>query len=384
MNPTRTTVRCSSLPLFWKCPSSAFVDPGEVVLNQSSEPAEAGTAFHRWIAAHIRGEDLDQGDLATEHGCDADELKMLCAMGVKALKELRRHFDGCDGPLMVEAEVAADLGDGLRIVGSADLMGRQKRIALILDWKTGRVESDYGHQVRGYAYSGMEKLATKVPLDIDEVVVITVWVREGVWDIDRFTVKQLQGWADELRRRVRNGRGNFNPGGHCAYCPRAAACPGRRTLLRSVIADLSVEGMKVLEWTPETRAALGPQIGEMFGKVRLVEKAAQDFRETLKADIEQHGPISIGGGRQLAIVETNRRVLDPAKARPVLGRYLTPEEIDRATTISPSQCEGLAVAKAPKGQGAGIKREIGAALEAAGAVSINVIHALKETKENAS
>jgi hypothetical protein len=698
--PATLTVRCSALPILWRCPESQLAVPGEVILNQSSEPAECGNGFHRWMASHIQGVDLDIAQLAKEHGVDEDELRMLVAMGCKALASLKKHFEECDGPLMVETALEYDIGNGIVIRGSADLMGRQKRIALVLDWKglpietpiptpqgwtvmgalqtgdvvfggdgkpcrvlgisevneracfevvfddtttvvcddqhlwklndgrvvpikelragdlipvagsldlpaadlpldpyvlglwlgdgkhtsgeickpdafvfeevrrrgfevggdisgrgvatrcqsrtvmglrtklgemgllrnkhvppayfrgsyqqrldllcglmdsdgnanptrkqavftscdkrlsddvrellltlgqrpnqcetkqrgfgktvkafpihfrplglnpflmprkasridpywgrgeswrrrvevirpvpsrltkcikvdspdstylctrnlipthnTGRVESDYSHQVRGYAYGAMEKLATKVPLDIDEVVVIVVWVREGIWDIERFPVAQLKSWAEELHRRIRNGRGNFNPGGHCTYCPRAAACPGRRALVRSAMSDLTRDGMKVMEWTKETRAALGPQIGEAFGRMKLVERAAEDFRRTIKEDVEQHGPISIGGGRQLAISDVNKRVIDPAKARAVLPRFLTQDEIDRATKLSAGELDDLVAAKAGKGNGASMKRQLSAALEQAGAVSINVIHTLRECKEQAS
>lgn len=372
------TIRCSSLPLAWVCPSSQELPPDAPRINQSDEPAELGNAAHRWLAAHVKGTDLDIDQIAAEHACDADELKMLCAQGAKALAKLAQHFHAADEPMRVEVPMVCDTGEAL-ITGTADLLARQGTTALIGDWKSGRVESDFRHQLMGYSLCALRHFELK-KRRIDDVTIITIWLREGVWDVERFTRDQILSWADELRRRIKNGRGNFNPGGHCQYCPRAIYCDARRALVRSTIADLSVEGVKVVEWTSETRELMGETIGEMFNRAKLVERAAEDFRATLKADIALHGALPIGGGRQLALTAVNKRVLDPAKARPVLAQWLSPDEIDEQTTISVSGCESAAVAKAAKGQGAATKRAMAAALEDAGAVSVNPTYQLREGK----
>ncbi len=371
-----TNTRCSALPLAWACPESQNHADGEVLINQTDEPAEAGTAFHRWIGAKIAGTDLDQDQLAAEHGCDADELRMLCSMGMKALGELRKYIDCSDDPLRTEVRLEATTKGGRVIVGTADVLGRQRRVALLVDWKTGRLDSDYTHQTRGYGFGALRALG-----DIDEVAIITVWVRQGTWDIEKIAAAQLDAWADEFDRRMRNGQGSFNPGGHCGYCQRQASCPGRQALVRQTVADLSLEGTPVIAWTPETRAALGPAIGTMYGRVKLVEKAAQEFRDALKADVQQFGPLSIGGGRQLSLTPTNRRSLDVARARPVLAAHLDEQEIERATKISVSDCEAAVAAKAGRGAGAAAKRSLVDGLERAGAINVTTTYALRETKE---
>lgn len=373
-------IRCSSLPMAWACPESQNLPSDAPRLNLSNEPAELGTAAHRWLASHVQGVELDRANLAAEHGCDADELGMLCAQGAKAFTKLREYFHAADEPIQVEVPLETGPHCNLLICGTADVLARQGDTALILDWKSGRVESDYTHQLRGYAYAAIEHLYQKHKRRIADAVVITVWLRDGVWDIEKLTAGEVAGWASEFGRRLKNGRGSFNPGGHCQYCQRSTSCEGRRALVRSTIADLSVEGVKAIEWTLATRAELGEQIGKMYGIVKLVEGAAEDFRQTLRADVEAHGPLPIGGGRQLALNPVNKRVLDPAKARPVLARHLSAEEIDSETTISVSGCEALAVAKAEKGRGAATKRAMAAELEEAGAVSINPVFQLRESK----
>lgn len=376
-----TTTRCSALPIAWSCAESQNAAPDEVRINQSSEPAEVGTAAHRWLASYVKGIELDKRQIAQEHGCDVDELSMLCAMGLKVLGQIKEKIGAVWwDALQTEVPLSAKLDDWLSIVGTADLLGRDSRTALVTDYKTGRIDSEYAHQLRGYAYCALDHFGPEV----SEVVAITAWLREGYWDIERFTRAQIRDWADEYRKRIRNGRGIFNPGSHCGYCSRKTNCPARQALIRQTVADLSVEGAPVVAWTPETRAALGPQIGTMYGRVKLIEKAAEDFRDTLRADIEQHGPISIGGGRQLALTPVNRRELDVAKARPVLASFVTQDEIDAATKISVSAIEKAAVEKPPKGKGAQTKRDMTAALEAAQAITVNTTYSLRETKENQS
>lgn len=362
-----TTIRCSSLPLAWACPSSQEVVPGEVVLNQSSEPAECGTAFHRWIAGHIKGEDLDSSDLAKQHGCDEDELSMLCAMGRKAWDKIRPMLGEC----VPETEVPLDGHfEGVSIAGTADVLAAVKNRILVVDWKTGRVDSDYNAQLMGYAHCAMS-----IDESYTDATIITVWVRQGQWDVVHVTWKQAESWAQELARRIRNGLGTFNPGAHCQYCRRAGSCPGRREMVRAACADL-----QVVEWTPETRLAAGPKIGETLGRMRVIETAIEQFRAAVKADVMANGPLPTGPGRQLAILTVNKRDLNATKARPVLSQWLTPEEIDAETTISAAGCEAAAVAKAPKGQGAATKRAIAAALETAGAVVVNEVKQLRESK----
>lgn len=375
---TKQTIRCSALPLAWSCAASADPAPdGEIRLNLSDEPAECGNAVHRWMAGYVRGVELDQVQLANEHAVDEDELRMLCARGMTAWKELgaKAGVDPSKGDPECSAE--AMIAGGVTITGTLDFVQRVERRALVCDYKSGRVDSDYGHQLSGYARLAVEKYGAK---NLDGVTVIVVWLRSGNWDITHLDIEQIKSWEEEFSRRLRNGRGNFNPGAHCGYCPRAASCPGRRAMVQSTIADLTAKGLPVIQMTKETRNELGPQIGAMYGLMKLLENLAEQFRAGVKADVIENGPLPIGWGRQLAITEVNRRELNPRFARPVLAKWLTADEIDAETKISASGCESQAVAKAPKGQGAATKRAISAALEEAGAVSINTIQQLREGK----
>lgn len=370
-----TTIRCSRLPLAWNCPESQNVPDGTVVLNIGGEPAEAGNASHRYMSAHVRGTELNIPQLAAEHGCDPDELSMLCAQGRKLLSELGKYIK-IDGTMKTEVPLRASIEDNIFLVGNADIAGRQGRTGLVVDYKSGRLDADHTHQLNGYGYCWMQHLGP----EIEKVTVIVGMLRTGTWDVTHLTREQLISWSEELSRRIRNGRGNFNPGESCAYCQRRTNCPGRQALLRTITKDWSVEGAPIIDWTPETRAAMGPAIGTMYGRAKFVESVAEEFRAAVKADVLEHGPLPIGDGRQLAITETNKRVLDPAKARPILEKYLSADDIDSATKISMAACEQAAASGARKGMGAGIKREMAAALEAAGALSLTTIQSLRETK----
>lgn len=370
-------IRCSRLPLAWACAPSLEVP--EVRINTADEPAELGNAAHRYLASHVLGRDLDIPTLAREHGADADELAMLCHQGRKAWQNLSRHFDTADTETLTEQTVAGFLADGEATEGTADVLARSGRTAIVLDWKSGRVDRDHTHQVRGYALGAVAHFGRDL---IDEAIVIVVWLREGVWDIERLSVDQLDSWSSEFSRRLANGRGTFNPGGHCDHCGRAAECPGRRAMVRGAFADMSIEGAPVIHWwTPQTRHLLGPDIGTAYSKIKLVQRACETFQETVKADVIANGPLPIGGGRELAITTIKKRELDATKARPVLAKWLTPEQIDVNTKISVSGCEDDAAALAGKGKGAGTRRDMAAALTEVGAVRINEVHQLREQKE---
>lgn len=371
-------IRCSSLPLAWNCASSLEAPAaGEALINQSSEPAELGNAVHRYLAAHVAGTELDIGQLATEHGCDPDELGFLSAQGRKLLKELGKYIDLSKAES--EVPMSVNIGDEITITGTGDLCDRQGDTALAVDYKSGRADFDHTAQLRGYGLLLLHKYGSAVR----KVTTIVARLREGIWDVEHLTREQLESWRDEFKRRLRNGKGKFNPGGHCEYCPRSRNCPGKQEMAKAAIAEANAVGMAVVAWTPETRLAAGPKIAETLGKFRVITDIAERFREAVKADVLEHGPLPAGPGRQLAILTVNKRVLNPAKARPVLlGKYADQAAIDAATTLSLSKLEASLAAASAHGLAAANKREMNAALEAAGAISTNEVKQLRETKSN--
>lgn len=370
-----TSIRCSSLPLLWVCTQSQAIEPADVMINDYSEPAELGTAFHKWIAGHIVGKAPEIRQVADQYVVDRDELSMLANCGKQIWKNLEPMFPGT---LEIERSLSASLTATLTLTGQLDLGTHNEHGEIVVDWKSGRVDRDYAAQTRGYALLKLLD-AWDENREPPSVTTVTAWVRDGVVDVEHFDVADIMEWRDELLRRLKNGADRYSPGAHCIHCQRRLNCPARQDLVRSVVAELLVGG-KTIEWTPETRKELGPQIGEAFGRVKLVEAACEAFREQLKIDINANGPLDIGNGRQLHMSPTSRRYLDAGSAIAVLANFIDPTELLQCTSISISKAEKCAVAKAAKGNGAQVARELEAALIKANALRTVTSHSLREGK----
>lgn len=369
------THRCSSLPLIWRCTQSQEDSPSGVSINDYSEMAELGTAYHKWIAGHITGKPLEIRQLAEQYAVEADDLSMLVNCGKQLWKQLEPMLTG---KVEIERLLTATISGQITLTGQIDLGTSTSEAEIVLDWKTGRVDRDYTAQVRGYALLKLMD-AWDENREPEQVTTITAWVRDGVLDVEHFDVADLMAWRDDLILRLKNGKDKYSPGPHCAHCARRLNCPARQELVRSVMAELTV-GASPIAWTPETRKELGPLIGDAYGRVKLVEAACEAFREQLKIDIEANGALDIGGGRELRLSPTNRRYLDAGKAIPVLEDFIDPTELLQVTAISISKAEKIAVSKAAKGKGAQVARDLEAALIKADALRTVTSHSLKEGK----
>ena len=103
-------MRCSKLPLFFKCPSlaSAWEHP----LESSSDAAELGTVVHAFLAAMVRGQEPELTTIARPSGVDVGEVERLVNYGKKAWKELAPHFPNA------EAEIPLS---GFGLTGTCDV-----------------------------------------------------------------------------------------------------------------------------------------------------------------------------------------------------------------------------------------------------------------------
>lgn len=350
--------RCSSLPLLFRCPGAA-VTSDAVLVSPYCESAETGTDVHRALARYPEGN-------APEHILAEmdDETRILYFTGAKMWRErLSKWMPDSDS----EVPLATD-----DLTGHLDRLGvyKNETEAVILDWKTGRVDIDNSQQFHGYAH-----LVFDAYPKMRQVTTYGAWVRTQ--EIEPYTVDRArtEAWKLEFDERVAKWDGVFHPGTHCQGCPRQVECPALRVLAR--------QASEIVQSEPADLSSMpGPQLVGLHRKLRTWKRLLALAEDSIEAEVRARGDVPDGEGRVLHYVKANApRKLDTLKAWPALSAALTTEELAGCVTVSVGAVESTVAAKAAKGKGAAAKREIVAALDAAGAVLKGTIERLTDERE---
>jgi len=201
------------------CPASVKL-VNKMPKQLSSKYADRGTLLHNAIALILEGKpDVIEGELTQELYDD----KIVPALAF--LEEI-------DPEKTMEYTVESRVGFGdllPGVFGSADLLGRIRNRAIVLDWKFGDgviVEAEENEQGMFYAAAAMRTPATQwIFKDVDEVEIIIVqppmmrrWVttRARILQFERDLVNAVGKSEYETET---------NAGDHCRWCTAKPICP---------------------------------------------------------------------------------------------------------------------------------------------------------------
>lgn len=357
------SLRCSSLPLHFKCPGSAR--PAAVPINASNDAADVGTAGHDGLAGLVRTGQVDWdgvGELASKHAVDETELRVLLALGQRLWLLVRESFPNASTEVALKHELGA-----VRLIGHADVLGSSGTELRILDWKLGRLDSDYREQLLGYC-----ALALLTTPGATEAKAGVGWVRECEYEPHTMTRAGLYDWLQRVENEIIQWDGVFHPGSHCQYCPRSHECSAANALARrdmAVLMDQDLPGQLEDAATIRELARTQPdKVVALLEIARRAEKQAGRVVAAIKTEVERDGPV-IGADKRLELQRAEKRHLNVMQAFPVLQEEF-PEDQDMAEvlSISLSKAETLVAKRAGKGQGAKAVRELGDKLAKAGAI----------------
>lgn len=365
-------LRCSAMPLAFKCPGS--VRRGVVLINESNDAAELGTAAHEGLAKLVSTGKVDYDGvpgLAKKHAVNETDLRVLLAQGAKLWEEVKASIPDP----MTEVELKHTLGS-LTLIGHADILGRSANTAHVDDWKTGRNDSDYSEQLRAYA-----ALALLEDRTLTSATAGVLWVRDCEYEHYTMDRAGLYEWLQRVEDEIVQWNGEFRPGKHCEYCPRGHECVARNALVRRDVAAISDRELVGHVEDAETLAAMPAERKvELLQKADHVAKLAERVRAAIKADVAKNGDV-VGAGVRLTLVTEERRKLDTWAAFPVLeAANFTDEEKASVIDISLSRAEDVAAKRAGKGAGAAARRSLRAELENAGAIKIETITKLVQKR----
>ncbi len=335
-------------------------------INASNDAADVGTAGHDGLAALVRTGQIDWdkvGELASKYGVDETELRVLLALGLRLWLLVKDSFPNASTEVAMKHQLGAVL-----LTGHSDVLGSSGTILRILDWKLGRLDSDYREQLLGYC-----ALALLTTPGATEAEAGVGWVRECEYEPHTMTRAGLYDWLQRVENEIVQWDGVFHPGAHCQYCPRSHECSAANALARRDMAILMDQDLPArLEDVETVRAfvrAHPDQAIEVLEIARRAEKQAGRVVAALKDEVMRDGDI-VGEGKRATLQTAEKRHLNVLQAFPVLQEELGfgDQELAEVVSISLSKTESVVAKRAGKGKGAGAVRDLGDKLAKAGAI----------------
>jgi hypothetical protein len=312
--------------------------PGSVTLVQqmppkpSSKYADEGTLLHNAVA-----DVLGQGSPPASHiGASYQGVTLTEELHAEKLIPALRALDEVDPHREMEFQVEAvvGFGDALPgVFGSADLIGRIGRRAIVLDWKFGSgvaVDVEENAQAMFYAAAAMRTDATRWAFKgVEEVELIIVQPAHAPHHIKRWvtTPGRILNFERELFVAVKTALlpdAPLTSGDHCRWCAAKPVCP----LLTGAVDRALHTSVKALD---------ADQIAAYVANADLLETWIADVRALAQTMMEQGVRLP---GYKLVPKRGTRKWLNEERALDELAALgLTNEELTETVLLSPAKVE---------------------------------------------
>lgn len=372
----------SKLEAVERCPSS-WVLPR---IPESSDAADDGTRRHAVLAARVAypgGESVElvpPADTTEEMWADvvlerhpwlaqhvtetAWALDVATGRGRLLGRNLGRHYDAQPG----------------EVAGAADYVRVEAGVVEVLDLKTGQADVTPPAEnlqlaalaAAAASWYGVTTARVGILAAGDGRTPWVTWAELGPLDLLAIPVRlqRLVAAIEAARTTPRYAVGRW-----CGTCPARRSCPTQTWALRRLAADPKsvAEDLATALVTPDT-AAVGLQ------RFRAIKSAMNEVERQLHAYVKENGPIPVGDGKVWGPRESQRSIIDPEKAWPVLVEAFGVDGAREAMTLKTSKTaiSAVASARAPRGQKSEAAKALLAQLDAAGAVTTKTVTEFEE------
>jgi hypothetical protein len=349
--------------------ASSLIPAKDPVHETDTDPQNIGTAVHDLLRLHVEGEAIDEATIShvcTRERADIDEVGMRVRYGIQAWEGHKDKKDGLKHYFdRVGAEEAFEVTMLLRVAGkrvSVTLTGHPDLGGsdCTMDYKGGRVYSNYVWQVQGYNYAKHRTWG------------ILLWLIDRRYDVVK-AMPRAEFEAAIAEQLALVGK-EYNPGSHCGFCPRRDECGARQKRMRGVYEllvgtddelrvlkqerdDLLAGILEILndykldsaidanpksvaeslrKLVSEARVVHAPREGILTSEKdlarayplkRQLESCIKAYDTALGAWLDEHGSLPLGDGTEVYIREETRREVDVQTAWPVLAEALTVEQL---------------------------------------------------------
>jgi hypothetical protein len=354
-------IRSSRLPLAVLCTPSIL---GEISIGGDRGAADMGTAVHDPLADYISGGSPDIARFSIKHQVDLDELGKLYAFARASWDKLKQWFPNA------ETEVQLQHTDGdIYLTGHADVMclvGNQVRI---LDFKSGRLDSDHEAQMRGYAFLGLQKYPQATSVWVVILRIRDFESKSWKWDRD-----EVEAWWTKTANNLLSDK-EYRPGRHCGHCPRGSSCPAKTQLVRqSIQSFLETE----IDNLPTEAADRGQMWAEFLDRCKLIGDMIEAGKNVARADIlERGGTLPTKDGREVILRTNNNREILLPTAYPILEKALGKESLLGVLSASVGKTEKAIGDTAGRGQKTKEIKSVFDELESAGAIARKPVQRLE-------
>lgn len=360
-------MRASTMDLALACPASQFAVVGPHVEPDDSG-ARTGSATHEVMAATVQGLPVNVREVAERWHVDPNEVSMLRACARQLWDKYGAAFPDPVCEIELSESQFYDFTPGeLGLTGHPDVMACVDGEVRIGDWKTSVNEGSHAHQLRTYAFLGIQYYRSLgVPADRAYVAQFRVRAREIIPAI--YTADELTRWYHGAVNRLQ-GESVYRPAPeNCQYCPRRLECVARRTMLRdgaAIFTELDGEGPISLENLTDDQLRRG------VAMARVLKGLLEQFLEHARLEVAVRGGQIPG----LALVPESRRELTP-EAWPVLLDRFGPA-LAEMVKVSIGKVEDAIRDAEPMGQKAAAVREFMAQLETVGGIDRRTVKKLE-------
>jgi len=299
-------------------PSSKYADEGTLLHNAIADILGQGTPPASHIGTSYQGVTLTE-ELYNE--------KLIPAL--QALDEVDPHKE-----MEFQVEAVVGFGDALPdVFGSADLIGRIGRRAVVLEWKFGSgvaVDVEENAQAMFYAAAAMRTDATKWAFKgAEEIELVIVQPAHAPNHVKRWvtTPGRILNFERELFAAVKTALMPNAPlasGDHCRWCAAKPVCPSLTGAVDRAVRT-SVKALDV------------DQIAAYLRDADVLEQWLGDLRALAQTMMEEGVRVP---GYKLVPKRATRKWADDDKAKTALSELgLKDEELMETTLLSPAKVE---------------------------------------------
>ena len=230
----------SSAARWLACPPSAVA--AEAYENEGTEYTQEGTLAHEvaeWVASgKSKNHILNKG---TEEGVTAEMIE--CAKGYADYIQEQIQSDSATVLLEQRVDFSPWVPEGF---GTADCIIIQGTTMDVIDYKYGKgvaVSAIDNPQMKLYGLGALNDYG--FAYDVEKIRLHIYQPRLNNISVDELSASELLIWAEKTVKptaeKAAKGKGKYNPGEHCRFCPHAGRC---RTLTKTCIEHVETHGMK--------------------------------------------------------------------------------------------------------------------------------------------
>lgn len=228
----------SSAARWLACPPSAVA--AEAYENEGTEYTKEGTLAHE--VAEIMARLTDDRSVPTPEGVTSEMIE--CAQGYRDYIQEQTKSDSATVLLEQRVDFSPWVPEGF---GTADCIILQGTTMDVIDYKYGKgvaVSAQDNPQMKLYGLGALNDYG--FAYDVETVRLHIYQPRMNNISVDELSVSDLLAWAEKTVKptaeKAAKGKGKYNPGEHCRFCPHAGRC---KALTKTCTEYVETHGMRV-------------------------------------------------------------------------------------------------------------------------------------------